>query len=146
VFTENGVLVDLDEIGKVVNECDVFTIGFGLFPERVIVDARENADVGPMVQVVEAVTSVEERFHWLGRQRPAFGVPERFTFFIWPHSMQFLEASGLWRRIRDRLAGDERAAVAKMMDGTLGELRGLERRTIGAALAGEGFHTLWSRD
>jgi hypothetical protein len=146
LFTENGVLVDLDEIGKVVNECDVFTIGFGIFPQRVIVDSRETADVGPMVQIVEPVASVEERFHWLGRERPAFGVPRRFTFFVWPHSIQFMEGSGLWRRIRDRLVADERAAVASMMDGTLAELRALETQTVHSALAGDGFHTLWSRE
>ncbi len=85
MFTENGVQIDLEEVGKVVEGCDVFAIGFHMFPERVIIDTRETEDVAPLVQVVEPVTSVEERFHWLGRERPSFGVPERFSFFIWPH-------------------------------------------------------------
>ena len=68
MFTENGVLIDLEEVGKVVDTSDVFTIGFRMFPQRVIIDAREVGEVGPMVRVVEPVDSVEERFHWLGRE------------------------------------------------------------------------------
>jgi hypothetical protein len=146
VFTENGVLIDIEEVGKVVSTCDVFTIGFGMFPERVIVDTREGGEAGPLVQVVEPVTSVEERFHWLGRERPAFGVPEQFSFFVWPHSVEFLQSSGLWSRLRDRLTAHERPDVAKMMDGALGDLQALESGTVQRALSGEGFHSLWPQE
>ena len=70
MFTENGLLIDLEEVAKVVDGCDVFTIGFRTFPERLIVDTRETEHVGPLAQVVGPVSSVEERFHWLGRERP----------------------------------------------------------------------------
>jgi hypothetical protein len=143
MFTENGVQIDLEEVGKVVEGCDVFAIGFHMFPERVIIDTRETEDVAPLVQVVEPVTSVEERFHWLGRERPSFGVPERFSFFIWPHSLEFLESCGLARRIRDQLRASERPEVARMMDKALAELQRLERRSVQQALAGEGYHALW---
>lgn len=143
MFTENGVLIDLEEVGKVVDTSDVFTIGFRMFPQRVIIDARETGEVGPMVQVVEPVDSVEERFHWLGRERPAFGVPERFAFFVWPHSLEFFGSSGLPQRLRDRLRASERPEVARMADEALEELRRLERQAVQQALAGEGYHTLW---
>jgi hypothetical protein len=143
LFTENGVLIDLEEVGKVVDTSDVFTIGFRMFPQRVIVDARDAGEVGPMVQVVEPVDSVEERFHWLGRERPALGVPERFAFFVWPHSLEFFESSGLPQRVRDRLRASERPQVARMADEALAELRRLEREAVQQALSGEGYHTLW---
>ena len=143
MFTENGVLIDLEEVGKVVDASDVFTIGFRMFPQRVIIDARETGEVGPMVQVVEPVDSVEERFHWLGRERLAFGVPERFAFFVWPHSLEFFGSSGLPQRLRDRLRASERPEVARMADEALEELRRLERQAVQQALAGEGYHTLW---
>ena len=146
MFTENGVQIDLEEVGKVVEGCDVFTIGFRMFPERVIIDTRETDDQAPLVQVVEPVTSVEERFHWLGRERPAFGVPERFSFFVWPHSMEFLESSGLAGRIRDQLGASERPEVARMIDKALAELRRLEQRSVQQALVGEGYHALWSQE
>ncbi len=146
MFTENVVQIDLEEVGKVVERCDVFAIGFRMFSERVIIDTRETDDQVPLVKVVEPVTSVEERFHWLGRERPAFGVPERFSFFVWPHSMEFLESCGLARRIRDQLGASERPEVARMMDKALAELQRLERRSVHQALAGEGYHVLWPQE
>ena len=143
MFTENGVLINLEEVGKVVDTSDVFTVGFRMFPQRMIIDTRETGEVGPMVQVVEPVDSVEERFHWLGRERPAFGVPERFAFFVWPHSLEFFGSSGLPQRLRDRLRASERPEVARMADEALEELRRLEREAVQQALAGEGYHTLW---
>lgn len=146
MFTENGVLIDLEEVAKVVDGCDVFTIGFRTFPERVIIDAREAEDAGPLAQVVEPVASVEERFHWLGRERPQFGVPERFSFFVWPHSLEFFESSGLAQRIRDRLRTAERPSVKQMLDGALEEVRRLERRAVQQLLLGEGYHVLWPQE
>ena len=146
MFTENGVVIDLEEVGKVVEGCDVFTVGFRMFPERAIIDTRETETVGPMIQIVEPVASVEERFHWLGRERPAFGVPERFSFFVWPHSLEFFEACGLAQQIRDRMRGSERPEVAGMIDEVLSELRRLERRSVQQALAGQGYHALWPQE
>lgn len=143
MFTENGVLVDLEEVGEVVDTSDVFTIGFRMFPQRVVIDTRDMGEVGPMVRVVEPVDSVEERFHWLGRERPALGVPKQFTFFVWPHSLELFESSGLPQRLRDRLRASERPQVARMADEALEELRRLEREAVQQALSGEGYHTLW---
>lgn len=143
MFTENGVLIDLEEVAKVVDTCDVFTVGFRMLPERMIIDTRETEDVGPLMRVVEPVATVEERFHWLGRERPALPAPERFAFFVWPHSLEFFESSGLAQRIGDRLRASERPPVARMVAEVLEELRRLERRAVQQALAGEGYRSLW---
>jgi len=146
VFTENGLLIDLEEVGKVVEDCDVFTIGFRIFPQRLIIDSREADGTGPMVEVVEPVASVEERFHWLGRRRPAFGVPDKFSFFVWPHSLEFLESCGLIERIGEHLRAGERPEVAKMIEEALAELRRLERSSVRQALVGEGYQALWPQE
>lgn len=138
-------MIDLDEVRKVVEQCDVFTIGFRLFPERLIVDTRTRDAAGPMLEVVEPVGTVEERFFWLGQRRPAFGVPERFTFFVWPNSIPYLEDSGIMDRIRQRIypLDEERGRmVAKAMI----SLHGLERKAVFDALNGRNYHTLWARD
>jgi len=145
MFTENGLLIDLDEVRKVVDQCDVFTIGFRLFPQRVIVDTRSTDEESAMVELVEPVDTVEERFFWLGKRRPQFGVPERFTFFVWPHSIGFLEACGLVERIGERLGAAERPAMAEALGKALEEMRRLEREAVQAALSGQNYHTLWSR-
>jgi hypothetical protein len=146
MFTENGVMIDLEQVRQVVEECDVFTIGFRLFQERVIVDSRTFGDEGPMLEVVEPVSTVEERFFWLGQRRPAFGVPERFTFFVWPHSIHHLEESGLMDRIRHRIypldgSGEMGRAVAK----SVLRLHLLERKATRDAITGKNYHTIWAK-
>lgn len=142
MFTENGVMIDLDEVNKVVEKCDVFTIGFRIFPERLIVDSRLSGEEGPMMEVVEPVATVEERFFWLGKRRPSFGVPEQFTFFIWPHSIRFLRECGLEDRIRGRVTA-EWPPAGEALDAAIARLEQLERRAVLDAITGKNHHTLW---
>jgi hypothetical protein len=53
VYGDNGVLVDFEEIGAVIENAGVFSLGFPHFPERLLVDARSNEEEGPLVQVVD---------------------------------------------------------------------------------------------
>lgn len=137
-------MIDLEELRKVVNQCDVFTIGFRLFPQRVIVDTRRNETEGPMVEIVEPVGTVEERFFWLGKRRPSFGVPQRFTFFVWPHSIGYLEESGVLEQIRQRLCAVD-PGCEEQVARTMRELRILERKAVLDAITGHNYHTLWAR-
>ena len=98
-----------------------------------------------MVEIVEPVGTVEERFFWLGKRRPSFGVPERFTFFVWPHSLGFLVESGLADRIRQQVSAAERSESIRAVDTALAALDRLERDAVGDALSGKNYHTLWSR-
>jgi hypothetical protein len=143
LFTENGVMIDFEELNKVVDECDVFTVGFRMFPQRLVVDTRNSDNEGPMLEVVEPVNTVEERFFWLGKRRPSFGVPERFTFFVWPHSQGFFVESGLADRIRQRVEPADRSETAGSVDEALAELERLEMGAIQDALTGRNYHTLW---
>ena len=144
MYTENGLLVNLAEVEEVVDLCDVFTIIFRTFPERLLVDSRTSDQEGPLVGLVEPVASVEERYHWLGRKRPSFGPPERFMFFLWPHSIAFLEQCGVAARIRRRCEATGRPEAVAMFDRALAELREGEQRATLAAITGENYHTIWS--
>jgi hypothetical protein len=137
-------MIDLEELRKVVDSCDVFTMGFRLFPERLIVDTRENDQDGPMIEVVEPVSTVEERFFWLGQRRPSFGVPQQFTFFIWPHSIRYLTECGLMERIRQRL-GHAGHDLSAQVDQALGRLQRLEDQATFEAITGRNYHTMWER-
>src|SRR5215216_2860400 len=79
MYGENGAIVDVDEVRDAIARADVLIVGFRTFPERLLIDARSNDAAGPMARVVEPLGGVEERMHWLGRTRPQFGLPERFT-------------------------------------------------------------------
>jgi hypothetical protein len=143
VYSENGLLVDLAEVEKVVDLCDVFTIIFQTLPERLLVDNRVSPQEGPLVAVVEPVATVEERYHWLGRKRPSFGPPEHFMFFLWPHTIAFLEQCGVVARIRCRCEATERPEALSMFDRALTDLKEKERRATRAAITGENYRTIW---
>jgi hypothetical protein len=99
-----------------------------------------------MIEVVEPVATVEERFFWLGQRRPSFGVPQQFTFFVWPHSIGYLEESGLLQDIRNRVyATDETGDSGRQMAQAVTRLFGLERRATFDAIHGRNYHTLWER-
>ena len=145
LFTENGVMIDLEEVRKVIENADVFTIGFRTFPQRLIVDTRVQGSEGPMLEVVEPVGTVEERFFWLGQRRPQFGVPERFTFFIWPHSLSYLEESGLMDRVRQRIYPLDEGESGRQVAQAMYRLTMLERKATRDAVTGKNYHTLWER-
>lgn len=140
-------MIDLEEVRKVVETCDVFTMGFRLFPERLIIDTRSNAEAGAMIEVVEPVSTVEERFFWLGQRRPSFGVPQQFTFFVWPHSIGYLEESGLLHRIRQRVSATEGDSdVDRQLAASIERLQALEKQATADAILGRNYHTLWERE
>src|SRR5688572_3198569 len=103
MFSENGILVDFNEINKLIASAEVFTVGFGPFAERLLVDSRSNETETPLVQVVQPKGSAQERVRWLYRRRPSLGMPQAFSFVAWPHSPSFLVESGVWDSIRDKV-------------------------------------------
>ncbi|MEX2245386.1 MAG: hypothetical protein WEC75_01750 [Dehalococcoidia bacterium] len=148
--TENGVLVNLGEIHEIVKEADVFAAGFRLFPERLLIDTRhDDADPDgscgmPMVAIVDPVATVQERYFWLGQHRPTLGLPQSFLFFFWPHSIAYLEESGLWEAIRERVVGSGFSGALETCDAALRDLGQRERAANVAAIIGEHHQTLWS--
>lgn len=144
MYTENGLLVDVAEIETIVANADVFAAGFRLFPERLLIDTRHDDREIPMVAIVDPVSSVQERFFWLGQHRPSLGMPQHFMFFFWPHSIRYLEESGLWARIRDRVVASGFAGAPETCDAALADLRQRERAATLEAIAGGRYETLWS--
>ena len=144
MYSENGVLVDFEEITRLVNTADVFTVAFSNFPERLIVDTRSNDIEAPLVQVVEPARSARDRMNWLNRRRPSLGTPETFSFFAWPHSPGFMVQSGVWDRIRNRVEEGE-SQVSVQCDLAITALLNLDRDATFAVLRGEHCLTLWPR-
>jgi predicted dienelactone hydrolase len=143
MLTENGLQVDLEAVERVLDQADVLAIGFTLFPERLLIDARSQGEEGPLVAVVEPVGTVQERYLWLGKHRPNFGAPEAFAFFVWPHTVRNLVERDALRTMRNRLAA-ARPEAAAALDAALDELLELERRAFIEAVAGSPrWQTLW---
>ena len=145
MFTENGIQVDREAMNKVLEQSDIITMGFTLFPDRLLVDTRTNASDGVYCQIVEPVGNIQERYAWLGRQRGSFGAPEGFAFFVWPHTVQLLVADGALAPLRDRLEriqpGSGRLLDMALEEALRREWAGMARMITG----GEGWQAVWQR-
>ncbi len=144
MYTENGLLVDIGEIRDIIENADVFTIGFRLFPERVVIDTRYDERETPMVAIVDAVESVQERFFWLGQHRPSLGMPRQFMFFFWPHSIGYLAESGVWAQVRERVVASKFGGAPETCAAALRDLLERERAATVDAITGARYQTLWS--
>jgi hypothetical protein len=146
MYSENGVLVDFEEINKLVDEADVFVVGFSNFAERLLVDSRVNHKEIPLVQVVEPSTGARARLAWLMRRRPSLGQPEAFSFFAWPHSPSFMRETGVWDHIRRKVDAAADVEVGGQCETALRQLENLDMEAAMAILRGERCITLWPRD
>ena len=146
VFSENGLQVDLRALAERLANAELIVIGFHSFAERLLLDARHNDHEGPLVAVVAPVSNVQERYAWLGEHRGDFGMPDDFTFALWPHSIADLrERDVLWPMRERMLAVSNEVDTA--MDRALHELARLERQTIAAAVSGgTGWASIWPGD
>lgn len=141
--TENGIDIDRAALEQVLTQADVLTIGFTLFPQRLLVDARSNDRQAQLVTMVEPVASVQERYLWLGKHRGTFGAPEAFSFFIWPQTVGNLRDRHLLATLEARL---EPAAV-EALGQALATAAQLEREATQRAILGSGeWQALWQRD
>jgi hypothetical protein len=145
MYGENGVIVDMAEIGEGIAASDVFVLAFAHFAERLLVDARSNEKETPLVQVVEPAGSAPEQLNWLYRRRPSLGLPQSVAFLRWPHSPGFLVESGVWDLIRDRVGADAEAEVLAECSLALRQLQNLAMSATQALLKGEDCHNLWPR-
>lgn len=137
---ENGLDVDLAALERVLTTGDLITIGFTLFPQRLLIDTRANATDGQFVSMVQPVGSVQERYLWLGRKRGSFGPPEAFAFFVWPHTVRNLLERDLLAPLRTRLSGEAILAL----DAALSEARNMERKAMEQAIRGnDDWPTIW---
>ena len=143
MLTENGLEVDLNAVNDVLQRADVLTIGFTVFPERLLVDTRTLPDAGPLIAVVGPVASVQERYLWLGKHRGQFPAPQGFSFFMWPHTVRNLVERNVLGVLRDRLRLVS-SESDEVMEKTLARLLDLEEQAFHRAIRGdEPWQTLW---
>ncbi|MBF6599419.1 MAG: hypothetical protein IVW36_02785 [Dehalococcoidia bacterium] len=139
--------IDLDEIRRVIDAADVLVIRFSITSRRLLVDARTSDDEGPMIKVVPAAASAEERFRSLKVLRPRFHVPDRILTFHWPRHCRSMATCGIWDHLARRLVALGWSGTAGHCDAAFAEIVEEERLVEIAAIRGaEGFQTLWQAD
>ena len=135
--------IDMDEINRLIDTAEILVIGFTLFPERLLVDARYDAQEGPVITMAPPVSSMEERRRYLRKLRPRFALPERIAFFVWPKPIASLERLGVWQRIVERALNSGHRGILDGCQQALQNIRRREQESIIAAVKGEGYHDLW---
>lgn len=136
---------NLAKMLEIVDSAEVLTVGFALFPERLVTDFRHSDLVAPLIEVAQPMGSAEERVRDIRRRRPGLGSPERFYFFMWPRSVEALVDFGLWQRIADRVEVANHADLGTSVPDALAVLRQLERDEKVQAINGPRYRTLWQR-
>ena len=143
MLTENGLEVDLNAVNEVLQRADVLTIGFTVFPERLLVDARTLPDAGPLIAIVGPVASVQERYLWLGKHRGEFPAPQGFSFFMWPHTVRNMVERNVLRVLRVRLRSVS-SESDEVLEKTMARLLLLEEQAFRNAILGvEPWQALW---
>lgn len=148
MFGDNGPALDPEAINDAVREADVIVLGFDFTPDRLLIDLRDDprGHTPPIVEMVEPLADSGERQIWLSGRRPGLRAPEQFLFFVWPHSVAYLQASPLLTGAARRIHDEQSVNVDEMIAEVLGDLRERERIDMYAAVrGGEVFETLWSR-
>jgi len=142
-MTENGLDIDIEALERLLKAADLITIGFTLFPERLLIDTRTNDTDGQLVTMVEPVANVEERYLWLGQHRPSFGAPEGFAFFVWPRSVRNLLERDAFAALKARLEPRALDAFERALKAALV----LERQAMAEAVRGsERWPAVWERN
>jgi hypothetical protein len=145
MLTDNGLEVDFNALEQVLTHADVLIVGFNLFAERMLIDARTTDKEGPLVAIVEPVGGIQERYLWLGKHRGDFGAPEAFSFFVWPHTVRSFVERNVLATMRARLNAVS-SASDDVLDRTLERLLALEREAFRNAIRGEEpWRALWTK-
>ena len=148
MFGDNGPALDDEAIDEAVRDADVIVLGFEFTEDRLLIDLRDDprGRTPPIVELVEPLAGVEERRIWLSGRRPGLRTPEELVFFVWPHSVAYLEISPLLAGAAERIRREQGVDVRDMLADTMTDLHDRERSDVFAAVrGGEGFETLWSR-
>lgn len=137
--------VDIEEIGRVIDEADVVVVRFQVIAQRLLLDLRGRPGDPPLVRLVSPVNSAEERYRYLQRERPAMPLPDHITVVGWPRYIQVMQDTGLWQRIATRV-GHEGGDAERLCADAFCEVRAAERAEVAAAIrGGEGYEALWER-
>ncbi|MGE3961473.1 MAG: hypothetical protein AB7F65_07335 [Dehalococcoidia bacterium] len=138
--------IDLAAIKQVIETADVFVVRFALVEHRLMVDFRPDNEGRVYIKIVPPVSSPEERYRFLQRERPGLAPPDQITVFQWPRSITVLRDSGLWAVIEERLASIVGEPGRNQATAAYKEGRRLERADTAALIrGGEGYETLWER-
>ena len=140
---DNDYELNIDEILRTVETAEVVTFRFVVIGQRLLVDSRSTAIDGPLLKLVSAVKSPEERFRSLKQLRPRFRLPEKICAVWWPKHIQSLVTSGVWQSVAKRIIDSGHPGAAQQCEEVLHELLLQEEEEVRSAIVGKGYQALW---
>jgi hypothetical protein len=141
---DNDYSVDIEDVIGTLQTSDVVVIRFIALGMRLLLDFRATEIDGPLVRLVQPVTSVEERYKDLARMRPRLAPPEKIVAVMWTRFAPSLRTTGVWDVVMRRIADAGHADAARRAEEALAELVAAEAEEQRRAVKGEGFRTVWS--
>jgi hypothetical protein len=146
-YGDNGLAVDFEQMSAAIDEGDVVVVGFDVTSKRLLIDLRADDHSPPLVEVVDPLANTQQRNEWLDERRPGVPLPERFVFFVWPHSLELLRESPLFSGSQERILREQGVDVSADIEDVVKDLSRRERDdTQRALVGGDGYRTLWSRE
>ena len=140
---DNDYELNIDEILRTVETAEVVTFRFVVIGQRLLIDSRSTAIDGPLLKLVSAVKSPEERFRSLKQLRPRFRLPEKICAVWWPKHIQSLVTSGVWQSVAKRIIDSGHPGAAQQCEEVLRELLLQEEAEVRSAIVGKGYQALW---
>ena len=136
---------NIDEVLRIIETAEVFSILFPMIRYSLVVDTRTNAEIGPMVKVLPMTRSAEERIGSIHRLRPQFPRPDRTTAIPWPKYVSSLISLGVGDALARRLSAAGGAKAIREFRLAIQQLARLEKVEMVQVIKGENYHTIWSR-
>ena len=143
---EGNFLFDIEDVLQNVQRSEVMSVFFPTFRRSLIIDTRHNDDAGPLIKLMPMAKSPQDRMRSIRRMRPGFPRPTNLTLIPWQRYVASLVASGVWDKILARVEESGYQDALEACEQALEELRQLERDELTAAITGDNYHTLWSKD
>ena len=142
---DGGYEIEPGAVTHNIDEAEVVSLYFPLFRKTLLIDTRTSPASGPLVCVVDMVSTSQERMRSLRRMRPQFARPDSITMIPWLRRVESLRALGVWEHLERRLQSTGGARAVRDATVCLNELAAYERREFRRAIIGEQYQTLWGR-
>ncbi|MQC18359.1 MAG: hypothetical protein DWG80_04710 [Chloroflexi bacterium] len=137
---DGGIEIDLDEVVQNINEAEIVSLFFPTLRRALLVDTRCNEHAGTFVKIVPMARSGADRLRSVRKLRPQFARPDSITIIPWDAHVDSLVSLGVWEPLISRLDCPDIAEACLQV------LRTIELAEHRAAILGDEYETLWSRE
>lgn len=136
------------QVLSTIEEAEVLTIFFPNLMKALVVDVRHNLEEGPMVRVVNQVSSMEERMAIIEKMRPRMGRVRSIAGIPWTKSIRTLKENEIIDRLEARLlaAGMDKLEAVRVCEEAFQQLKEVEYNQWVELIKGKSplYKTIWA--